>query len=250
MWSSEILYIELYTVKCYFLSPWSDQAEILIMRSVCKNDFNGAIGSRITVFWSTPTKLSTGASVTCWVNFGHILRFLACGGAKTHNTYHRDSGPYTYLQCCSVCSVFDCLSAFCASPMYVRPTSICLLGHYYACILHFCVRPLLDSNFCPLLHKFPHQSTSKQSLGKDWKEELLDFQSVSPSKPPRESAKSNSESGHRRHHHHHHKEVYHHPQSSSSNNSSSPESTVCLNSSRVVYISVAWTMHVVDTIEK
>ena len=55
-------YIELYTVKCYFLSPWSDQAEILIMRSVCENDFNGALGSLLTVFWGTPMQLSTGGS--------------------------------------------------------------------------------------------------------------------------------------------------------------------------------------------
>ena len=43
--------------------------------------------------------LSSGPSVTCWVNFGHILRFLACVGGtqpiyknKFHETYHRDCG--------------------------------------------------------------------------------------------------------------------------------------------------------------
>ena len=43
-------YIELYTVKCYLGKPRSYLDELLIMRSVCENDFNGAIGSRITVF--------------------------------------------------------------------------------------------------------------------------------------------------------------------------------------------------------
>ena len=43
------------------------------------------------------------------------------------------------LQCCSVCSVFDCLSAFCASPMYVCPTSILSFGslHYKVCLVHY-----------------------------------------------------------------------------------------------------------------
>ena len=43
-------YIELYTVKCYLGKPRSYLDELLIMRSVCENDFNGAIGSRQTVF--------------------------------------------------------------------------------------------------------------------------------------------------------------------------------------------------------
>ena len=47
---SEESYIELYTVKCYLGKPRSYLDELLIMRSVCENDFNGAIGSRITVF--------------------------------------------------------------------------------------------------------------------------------------------------------------------------------------------------------
>ena len=47
---SEESYIELYTVKCYLGKPRSYLDELLIMRSVCENDFNGAFGSRITVF--------------------------------------------------------------------------------------------------------------------------------------------------------------------------------------------------------
>ena len=34
------------------------------------------------------------------------------------------------------------------------------LGSLQVPLVHYiCVRPLLDSNFCPILHKFPHQST-------------------------------------------------------------------------------------------
>ena len=71
-------YIELYTVKCYFLSPWSDQAEILIMRSVCENNFNGALGLLLTVFWGTPMQLSTG-------EFG-MLRISSLGAGSSKRT--------------------------------------------------------------------------------------------------------------------------------------------------------------------
>ena len=43
-------YIELYTVKCYLGKPRSYLDELLIMWSICENNFNGAIGSRITAF--------------------------------------------------------------------------------------------------------------------------------------------------------------------------------------------------------
>ena len=43
-------YIELYTVKCYLGKPRSYLDELLIMRSVCENDFNGALGFSLQVF--------------------------------------------------------------------------------------------------------------------------------------------------------------------------------------------------------
>ena len=47
---SEICSTRLYTVKCYLRVPRSDQAEIRIMRSFFRGDFNRAIRSIGTVF--------------------------------------------------------------------------------------------------------------------------------------------------------------------------------------------------------
>ena len=47
---SEKSYIELYTVKIYLGKPRSYHDEIEIMWSICKNDFNGALGSSLKVF--------------------------------------------------------------------------------------------------------------------------------------------------------------------------------------------------------
>ena len=130
------------------------------------------------------------------------------------------------------------MSAFCASPLFVQPQICLLLGSFFQ-VHHVLLCPSPPQiQFLSTLAQVSsskHCTDFKQSRDRDWRR-APSFQSVSPSKPPRESAKSTSESGgggHRRHHHHHHH--HHHPQSSSSNNSSSPESTVCLSSSWVHY---------------